>query len=346
MSVDELWRAWHVATASAPALKSLCGKMLPASGNRNNDIRQLSRYGKVIEFITGTTQVSSGNVETSFDELWKQCSDLAVQESVTLGSVNQGAGTFYNTICAHKNLKTALLSSKRVALSISAKDATPAPCNNGVFFDAMRSNTRLQHLSNAAPADLTPADTTFAPTLGGERTPAETTPATTLADTALSIPTSAAAANLPRFQRFSFSPSRAVATPSPSLPSTRPALILPRFSIPTLWNAWWCASEAFDFPLRRLNELGLLSQYTVKHSENVRFCRFKKVVSYVQSNMSDAMCEEATERCFSTGWSKLSAYLMQRHGVIVKDDAAPSTFYACCNNLGDAFKPPKWSAYQ
>jgi hypothetical protein len=345
MSVDELWRAWHVASASAPALKSICGKMLPASDNRNNDIRQLSRYGKVIEFITGTTQVSSGDVEASFDELWKQCSDLAVQENVTLGTVNQGAGTFYNTICAHKNLKKALISSTRVALSISARHATTPPCNNGVFFDAMRSNTRLQHPSNAAPADRTPADTPFAATLG-DRTPAATTPATTLADTALSMPTNAAASDLPRFQRFSFSPSRAVATSSPSLPSTRPALILPRFSIPTLWNAWWCASEAFDFPLRRLNEVGLLSQYTVKHSESVRFCRFKKVVSYIQSNMSDAMCEEATERSFSTGWSKLSAYLMQKHGIIVKDDAAPSTLYACCNNLGDAFKPTKWSAYQ
>jgi hypothetical protein len=82
MSVDELWRAWHVATASAPALKSVCGKMLPASDNRNNDIRQLSRYGKVMQFITGTTQVSGGNVEASFDALWKQCTDLAVQESV------------------------------------------------------------------------------------------------------------------------------------------------------------------------------------------------------------------------------------------------------------------------
>jgi hypothetical protein len=66
----------------------------------------------------------------------------------------------------------------------------------------------------------------------------------------------------------------------------------------------------------------------------------------IQSNMSDAMCEVATERCFFTGWSKLSAYLMQNHGVIVKDDAAPSTLYQYCKALGDAFRPPKWSAYE
>ena len=98
--------------------------------------------------------------------------------------------------------------------------------------------------------------------------------------------------------------------------------------------------------MRRLNEVGLLSKYTVKQSEKVRFCRFKKVVSYIQSNMSDAMCEVATERCFFSGWSKLSDYLMQNHGVIVKDDAAPSTLYQYCKALGDAFRPPKWSAYE
>ena len=67
--------------------------------------------------------------------------------------------------------------------------------------------------------------------------------------------------------------------------------------------------------MRRLNEVGLLSKYTVSQPEKSRFCRFKKVVSYIQSNMSDAMCERATERCFSTGWNKLSAYLMQKHGI-------------------------------
>jgi hypothetical protein len=313
MSVDELWRAWHVATASAPALKSVCGKMLPASDNRNNDIRQLSRYSKVIEFITGTTKVSSSDVEASFDALWEQCTQLAVQESVSLGTVNQGAGTFYNTICAHKNLKAALLASTRIAVPIPAKEATAPPGHNGVFFEAVRTNTRVQQLPGAAPDAPTPTHSD-----------------------------AAADHDLPLHQRFSFSS----AAPSPSFLSTRQALIFPRLSIPTLWNAWWHSSDAFEFPMRRLNEVGLLSKYTVQHSETVRFCRFKKVVSYIQSNMSDAMCEVATERCFSTGWSKLSAYLMQKHGIIVKDDAAPSTLYACCNKIGEFFKPPKWSAYE
>jgi hypothetical protein len=271
--------------------------MLPASDNRNNDIRQLSRYGRVIEFITGTTHVSGDTVEPYFVALWKQCTELAVQESVELGTVNQGAGTFYNTICAHKNLKTALLSSTRVTVSIAATGATLSPGSNGIFFDAVRCNVRLQHPAIAAPADTTPL-----------------------------VPSSSA--------------------PADHTPDRPPALIFPRFSIPTLWNAWWCTSEAFEYPMRRLNEIGLLRQYTTKSSENVRYCRFKKVVSYIQSNMSDAMCELAPGPCFSTGWSKLSAYLMQKHGVIVKDDAAPSTLYDCCNKLGNAFKPPKWSAYQ
>ena len=304
--------------------------MLPASDNRNNDIRQLSRYGKVIEFITGTTKVSSSDVEASFDALWEQCTQLAVQESVSLGTVNQGAGTFYNTICAHKNLKAALLASTRIAVPIPAKEASVPPAHNGVFFDAVRTNTRVQQLPSAAPDAPTPTHSTPSIPSRTHSTP--------------SIPSSDTAADhdLPRYQRFSFSS----AAPSPSVISTRQALILPRLSIPTLWNAWWHPSEAFEFPMRRLNEVGLLSKYTVSQPEKSRFCRFKKVVSYIQSNMSDAMCERATERCFSTGWNKLSAYLMQKHGIIVKDDAAPSTLYACCNKIGEFFKPPKWSAYE
>ena len=283
--------------------------MLPASDNRNNDIRQLSRYGKVIEFITGTTQVSSGDAEASFDALWEQCTQLAVQESVSLGTVNQGAGTFYNTICAHKNLKAALLASTRIAVPIPAKDASAAPGHNGVFFHAVRTNMRVQQLPSAGPD---------APT------PAHITPL---------VPCDAAA--------------RGASTPSLiSTLLTPQALIFPRFSTRTLWNAWWHASETFEFPMRRLNEVRLLSKYTVKQSENVSFCRFKKVISLIQSNMSDAMCEVATERCFVTGWSKLSAYLMQNHGKILQDDAAPSTLYDYVNKLGDAFRPPKWSVYE
>jgi hypothetical protein len=63
LSVEQLWRSWHVATASGPALQAICGKMLPAGVNRNNDIRQLSRYSKVVQCIKGPSKVGVGNVE-------------------------------------------------------------------------------------------------------------------------------------------------------------------------------------------------------------------------------------------------------------------------------------------
>ena len=139
MSVAELWRAWHIPTASAPALKGICGKMLPASDNRDNDIRQLSRYSKVVAFIAGTTQITGSNVESSFELLWNQCQELAGQEGLALGSVNQGAGTLYNMVSAHKSLKTALLSPTRSAIVAAGKEATACTAvNNGVYFDAGR----------------------------------------------------------------------------------------------------------------------------------------------------------------------------------------------------------------
>ena len=55
-AVEQLWRAWHVATPSNPALKHICGKMITGE-NRTNDIRQLSRYTRVIDFITGTSKI-------------------------------------------------------------------------------------------------------------------------------------------------------------------------------------------------------------------------------------------------------------------------------------------------
>ena len=238
-----------------------------------------------------------------------------------MGTVNQGAGTFYNTICAHKHLKAALLASTRIAVPIPAKEATAASGNNGVFFEAVRTNTRAQQLPSAAPYAPTPAHITpTVPSSDAAPTPAHITP---------SVPSS----------EF-----RAASTPS--VISPRPALILPRFSVAGLWNAWWHASETFEFPMRRLREVGILSKYTVAHSENVRFSRFKKAISLIQSNMSDAMCEVATERCFATGWSKLSAYLMQNHGVTTHMDAAPSTLYEHCKRLKDAFRPPNWSVYE
>jgi hypothetical protein len=67
LSVEQLWRAWHVATPSGPALQGICGKMLPAGKNRNNDIRQLSRYSKVVQCIKGPSKVSAENIEDYFE---------------------------------------------------------------------------------------------------------------------------------------------------------------------------------------------------------------------------------------------------------------------------------------
>jgi hypothetical protein len=293
MAVDELWRAWHLASPATPAFKGICGKMLPASDHRINDIRQLSRYSKVIEFITGQTKVSGDNVEAFFDALWKQCFELALEENVALGTVNQGAGTFYNKVCAHKNLKAALTSSTRVVINIHAKDATPDLSNVGLVCADARSLQRpVPSISQGTPS--------MAPDVNAQRL------------------------------RQSLVP-----------------LILPRFNIPSMWNAWWCASESFTLPLRRLEQDGMWRRtYTAKPSEITRLCRYKKAVRHIQSNMSDEMCEVATDRCFLTGWGKLSAYLMQEHGICIMDNAAPSVLYECCNKLGKAFKPPVWSTYQ
>jgi len=86
--------------------------------NRINDIRQLSRYSRVIDFITGTSKVpdgiSSENVEVYFTDLWQQCKLITNEHGINLGSTHQGASTFYNNICANNAVKQKLLSSSRI----------------------------------------------------------------------------------------------------------------------------------------------------------------------------------------------------------------------------------------
>ena len=123
LSVEQLWRAWHVATPSCPALNSICGKMFTGE-NRINDIRQLSRYSRVIDFITGTSKVpdgiSSENVEVYFTDLWQQCKLITNEHGINLGSTHQGASTFYNTVCTNKAVKEALLSPARDVSIVAA----------------------------------------------------------------------------------------------------------------------------------------------------------------------------------------------------------------------------------
>jgi hypothetical protein len=142
LSIEQLWRSWHVATPSGPALQAICGKMLPAGENRSNDMRQLSRYFKVIECIKGPSKVAAENLEEYFAALWKQCEDLAKDCGILLGSAHQGAGTFYNCICLNKAFKEALLSPSRSVVVIVAQSssvvAVPVNARNGVFFTACR----------------------------------------------------------------------------------------------------------------------------------------------------------------------------------------------------------------
>ena len=122
-SVEQLWRAWHVATPSSPALKHICGKMITGK-NRINDIRQLSRYTRVVDFITGTSKipyrVSSENVEQYFSDLWDQCNDIANEHGMILGSTHQSAGTFYGNVIANNVVKKAFLSPTRAVSIVAA----------------------------------------------------------------------------------------------------------------------------------------------------------------------------------------------------------------------------------
>jgi hypothetical protein len=122
LSVEQLWRAWHVATPSSPALKTICGKMFTGK-SRNSDIRQLSRYSRVVDFITGPSKVpfgvSSETVEHYFVDLWEQCNDIASEHGIHLGSSHQGAGTFYQRICSNKVVKEAFISPTRTVSIIA-----------------------------------------------------------------------------------------------------------------------------------------------------------------------------------------------------------------------------------
>jgi hypothetical protein len=150
LSVEQLWRSWHVATPSGPALQAICGKMLPAGENRNNDIRQLSRYFKVVQHIKGPSKVVAENLEEYFAALWKQCEDLAQDCGILLGSSHQGAGTFYNCMCLNKAFKEALLSPSRSVVVIvsqcSSLIAVPVNARNGVYFAACRERASALHV--------------------------------------------------------------------------------------------------------------------------------------------------------------------------------------------------------
>ena len=258
MSVAELWRAWHIPTASAPALKGICGKMLPASDNRDNDIRQLSRYSKVVAFIAGTTHISSSSVESSFELLWNQCQELAGEHGVALGSPNQGAGTLYNMVSAHKSLKLALLSPTRNAIVAADREATgTGAVNNGVYFEAGRM------VRSAIQAVTVPAAQVVAP-LASVPVPSTANGEMHLPVATRSIRSGPAAA--------AFTASASTATASTTAASATAAVVAGNFRMPIAvtaelcWNRWHDSQK----PLRAITARDLKASSIFTSAELLR----------------------------------------------------------------------------
>ena len=291
LSVDQLWRAWHVATSSGPALQGICGKMLPAGENRVNDIRQLSRYSQVVACIKGPVKVSAENVEESFQELWKQCEQLALEHGTVLGSTQQGAGTFYNSLCSNKALKTALQSVTRPAVAIPAKElsalSAPAHANNGIFFQAARQQFRASQA-------LAPAG--FA------------------ASTLQNVPAPQPVAHAGSAEMFwDEPPASPPITIHAGIAGTRhEATEIPRVTtVVGTWRAWWCAP--FLRHMTGRNGAG-----------STRMTRYRQAVEYVRCGLSLAYCEKHPEVALDRGWATLAGYLKNVHGVSVHEDGAPS----------------------
>ena len=260
--------------------------MLPAGENRVNDIRQLSRYSQVVACIKGPAKVSAETVEESFQELWKQCEQLALDHGMVLGSTQQGAGTFYNSLCSNKALKTALQSVTRPAVAIPAKElsalSAPAHANNGIFFQAARQQFRASQA-------LTPSG--FA------------------ASTLQNVPVAHAGSAEIRDE----APASPPITINAGIAGTRhEATEIPRVTtVVGTWRAWWCAP--------------FLRHMTCRNgAESTRMSRYRQAVEYVRCGLSLAECEKHPEVALDRGWATLAGYLKNVHGVSIHEDGAPS----------------------
>ena len=329
LSIAELWRAWHVATPSSPALHSLCGKMLPAGESRIGDIRQISRYSKVVGFIKGTSNVSATNedLEVWIKLLWMQCQQIANETTSVLRPLHQAAATFYNAVCANKKLKVALLSPSRPAVLIQTSPLhdrqVPSASHNGTFFEGERARIResgAQHTSTASdpscPAEKAVTAGVIANVTAGDEL----------------IPTSGISRSRIVLEEFAalFMKSDA----------ERAVSVFPKLSVYQSWTAWWHAFPDFPFPLRCLSKCGA-SRYTSQSAELTRFCRYQKVARIIQSGMTDDMCEDDPERAFYTGFSALGQYLRDIHGIhTATSNCAPASLYNSIVALGESFKPP------
>jgi hypothetical protein len=328
LSVEQLWRAWHVATSSGPALQAICGKMLPAGENRNNDIRQLSRYSKVVQCIRGPSKVVAENVEEYFAALWKQCEDLAQDSGILLGSAHQGAGTFYNCICSNKALKEALLSPSRSNVVIVAQSssliAVPVNARNGVYFTACRERASALH---ALPQQEL--------SIASRSSISMQLPIASRSSISMQLPIASRSSTSMQLSRETnqsqsqIAPSAAVCRyPTPEVfdPSLLTNFQLASFSVEQLWRAWHVATPSSPAlkhicgkmitGKNRINDIRQLSRYT-------------RVVDFITgtSKIPYRVSSENVEQYFSDLWDQCND-IANEHGMILgSTHQSAGTFY-------------------
>jgi hypothetical protein len=328
LSIEQLWRSWHVATPSGPALQAICGKMLPAGENRNNDIRQLSRYSKVVQCIKGLSKVVAENLEEYFAALWKQCKNLAQDCGILLASSHQGAGTFYNCMCLNKAFKEALLSPSRSNVVIVAQSssliAVPVNARNGVYFTACRERASALH---ALPQQEL--------SIASRSSISMQLPIASRSSISMQLPIASRSSTSMQLSRETnqsqsqIAPSAAVCRyPTPEVfdPSLLTNFQLASFSVEQLWRAWHVATPSSPAlkhicgkmitGKNRINDIRQLSRYT-------------RVVDFITgtSKIPYRVSSENVEQYFSDLWDQCND-IANEHGMILgSTHQSAGTFY-------------------
>jgi hypothetical protein len=305
LSVEQLWRSWHVATPSGPALQAICGKMLPAGENRNNDIRQLSRYFKVVQCIRGPSKVVAENVEEYFAALWKQCEDLAQNCEILLGSAHQGAGTFYNCICSNKAFKEALLSPSRSNVVIVAQSssliAVPVNAKNGVYFTACRERASALHAPPRQELSITPnsiSSLSMQDLRESDRSQSQIAP-------------SAAVFN-ERFEVFD--------------PSLLTNYQLASLSVEQLWRAWHVATPSSP-ALKHIRGKMITGENRINDIRQLS--RYSRVVEFITgtSKIPYRVSSENVEQYFADLWKQCNDIAFEHEMIIGSTHQSAGTFY-------------------
>ena len=321
LSVEQLWRSWHVATPSGPALQAICGKMLPAGENRNNDIRQLSRYFKVVQCIRGPSKVVAENVEEYFAALWKQCEDLAQNCEILLGSAHQGAGTFYNCICSNKAFKEALLSPSRSNVVIVAQSssliAVPVNAKNGVYFTACRERASALHAPPRQELSITPnsiSSLSMQDLRESDRSQSQIAP-------------SAAVFN-ERFEVFD--------------PSLLTNYQLASLSVEQLWRAWHVATPSSP-ALKHIRGKMITGENRINDIRQLS--RYSRVVDFITgtSKIPYRVSSENVEQYFADLWNQCNDIAFEHEMIIGSTHQSAGTFYqnVCANKaVKEAFLSP------